>query len=189
VERIGIFGGTFDPIHIAHVFAAVSARYQCELDRVLFVVAGDPWQKHGTVVASAEDRYAMVAAALDGADGLEPSRIEIDRPGPSYMVDTAEALTAPDRELFLVIGADAASRLSTWQRADDLRALVTLAVVGRAESAPQLDGWPAVAVDMPRLDVSSTELRARIGAGAPIDVLVPEPVVRVIRDRGLYTAG
>jgi nicotinate-nucleotide adenylyltransferase len=91
--------------------------------------------------------------------------------------------------LYLVIGADAASRLSTWERVTDLRALVTLAVVGRAESEPRLDGWPAVAVDMPRLDVSSTDLRARVAAGAPIDVLVPEPVVRVIRERGLYTAG
>jgi len=190
VERIGIFGGTFDPIHVAHLVAAMSARHQCELARVLLVVAGDPWQKHGTVVASADDRFAMVAAAIEGVDGLEASRIEIDRPGPSYMVETAETLHAPDCELFLVIGADAASRLSTWHRADDLRGLVTLAVVGRSEGAPVVDdGWNMVAVNMPRLDISSTDLRERIANGISVDFLIPGPAVRVIRDRNLYTAG
>ena len=182
-------GGTFDPIHVAHLVAAASARYACDLDRVLLVVAGDPWQKHGTVVASAAARYDMVAAALDDVDGFEASRLEIDRPGPSYMADTAAALSAPERELVLIIGADAAARLDTWQRCDELRALVTLAVVGRADvEGPPPEGWRSVSVPMPRLDVSSTELRRRVAQGEPIDFLVPAPAVRVIRERGLYTA-
>ena len=98
-------GGTFDPVHVAHLAAAAAARHQLGLDRVLLVVAGDPWQKHGTVVAPADARYEMVAAAIDGVDGLEASRLEIDRPGLTYTIDTVEQLQPPDRELFLIVGS------------------------------------------------------------------------------------
>lgn len=184
-ERLGVFGGTFDPIHVGHLTAAGAARYQLGLDRVLLVVAGDPWQKHDAVVASADDRFAMVAAACAGIEGLEASRLELDRPGPTYTIDTLEALAAPDRELFLVLGADAAAGLDSWVRADAVRATATLAVVAREGDRPAPAG--ALTVTMPRLDVSSTDLRRRIANGEPVDFLVPAPALTVIRARGLYT--
>jgi nicotinate-nucleotide adenylyltransferase len=191
-ERLGILGGTFDPVHVGHLVAATEARHQLALDRVLLVVAGDPWQKHGHVVASAEDRWAMVAAAVEPVDGLEPSRLELDRDGATYTIDTVEQLAGRDRSLFLIVGADAAARLHTWHRVDDLRSRVTLGVVGRTGDDPagdklRAEGWDCEAVAMPRLDVSSTDLRRRIAIGAPIDFLVPEGAVRVLRERRLYT--
>jgi nicotinate-nucleotide adenylyltransferase len=189
-ERLGILGGTFDPVHTGHLVAALEARNQLDLDRVLLVVAGDPWQKQGTVVAPAAARYEMVAAAIAGLDGLQASRIEVDREGPTYTIDTVEALAGPGRRLFLVVGADVATRLDGWHRADDLRQAVTIAVVTRGDDeAPVVSGWNAEAVTMPRLDISSTEIRRRIPADAPIDGLVPPGAVRVIRSRRLYTAG
>jgi nicotinate-nucleotide adenylyltransferase len=190
VERLGLLGGTFDPIHIAHLVAATAARDQLELDRVLVVVAGDPWQKQGRVCASAKDRYEMVAAAIHGVDGLEASRIEIDREGPTYTVDTVERLLADhDCELFLIVGSDVAASLDSWHRADALQQAVTLAVVDREDVAPSVPpaGWRSVRVHMPRLDVSSTDLRRRVEAGESIDFLVPLPAARVLRERGLYT--
>jgi nicotinate-nucleotide adenylyltransferase len=189
-ERLGILGGTFDPVHVGHLVAAIEARHQLGLDRVLIVVAADPWQKHGDVTASAEDRYDMVAAAIDGVDGLEPSRLEIERGGPSYTIDTVCALAAPHRSLFLVVGRDVARQIDTWRNVDELPAAVTLAVVSRADdndAAPELDGWNVAPVTMPRLDVSSTDIRARLRSGAPIDYLVPSGAVRVMRERRLYT--
>ena len=193
VERLGILGGTFDPVHVAHLAAASAARYQLELTRVLVVVAGDPWQKRGQVCAPAEARYEMVAAAIDGVDGLEASRLEIDRAGPTYTIDTVEALRreTPSRELFLIVGRDVAASVETWHRADDLRAAVSLAIVDREDDAASTPppGWRCRAVHMPRLDVSSTELRRRIAAGESVDFLVPPPAARVLRARGLYTGG
>ena len=191
-ERLGILGGTFDPVHVGHLVAATEARHQLALDRVLLVVAADPWQKHGDVTAGAEDRFDMVAAAIDGVEGLEPSRLEIERGGPSYTIDTVRALTAPNRSLFLILGVDVAQQLDTWHNVEELPAAVTIAVVSRADpdgevAAPQLDGWSVAPVTMPRLDVSSTDIRRRLRAGAPVDYLVPPGAVRVMRERRLYT--
>ena len=183
-------GGTFDPVHVAHLAAAAAARHQLGLARVLLVVAGDPWQKHGTVIAPADARYEMVAAAIDGVDGLEASRLELDRPGLTYTIDTVEQLQAPDRELFLILGADVAAKLDTWVRVAELQRAVTLAVVNRddtAEAGPPA-GWRAEPVTMPRLDISSSDLRRRVAAGEPVEFLVPPAAVRVLRARGLYTA-
>jgi nicotinate-nucleotide adenylyltransferase len=157
---------------------------------MLLVVAGDPWQKEGRVVAGAEDRFAMVSAAVVDYPQLEPSRIEIDRAGPSYTVDTVEQLRDGETDLFLIVGSDVAARLDSWHRADELRKAVTVAVVARpgTEPASVPTGWRSVAVTMPHLDVSSTDLRHRIEAGAPIDVLVPPGAVQLIRTRDLYTA-
>jgi nicotinate-nucleotide adenylyltransferase len=189
VERLGILGGTFDPVHVAHLAAAAAARDQLDLARVLLVVAGDPWQKRGRVGAPADLRFEMVAAAIAGVERLEPSRLEIDRPGPSYTVDTVEGLQEPDRELFLIVGSDVAASLDSWHRADDLRAAVTLAIVDREDVAPSVPppGWHCVRVHMPRLDVSSTDLRRRIAAGESVEFLVPPPSARVLRTHGLYT--
>lgn len=191
VERLGILGGTFDPVHNGHLGAALEARHQLQLDRVLVVVAGDPWQKEGDVVASAADRYAMVVGALDGIAGVEPSRIEIERPGSTYTADTLRELARPGRELVLILGSDVAARLHTWERVDEVRALATLAIVARGDDPVEVPvrGWRFETVRMPRLDISSTDLRARIVDGRPIEHLVPAGAVRVLREHRPYTPG
>jgi nicotinate-nucleotide adenylyltransferase len=190
-ERIGILGGTFDPVHVGHLFAAVTARDRLRLDRVLLVVANVPWQKVGArAVTPAEDRLAVLEAAIGDVDGLEASRIEIDRGGASYTVDTVEALAAlhPGAELHLVVGADIVRELDTWERVEELRDLVVLAVVDRAGEPPVADppGWRVRRVPMPELMVSSSELRKRLAEDRPVDFLVPEAAIRCIRARGLY---
>lgn len=189
-ERLGILGGTFDPPHVAHVVAAVDVRAALGLDRVLLVPAGNPWQKTGRVVASAADRLEMVRAACAEVDGLEACDLEVRRPGPTVTADTLEALGAPGRELFLLLGADAVANMGTWRRLEATRALATVVVVERAgESArPPGEGWRVAHVRIPRLEISSTDLRDRLAAGRPVDGLVPPGVVRVIRRRRLYTS-
>ena len=189
-ERLGVFGGTFDPVHVGHVVVATETRSQLALDRVLLVVAGDPWQKRGRVAASAGDRLALVEAAVDGIDGVEASAIEIERDAPSVTADTLEALAAPERQLFLVLGADAVANMGTWRRLDETRDLATVVVVeraGDAHSEPPGPGWRVERVSIPRLDIASTDLRQRLRDGRPIDGLVPPEVVRTIERRGLYT--
>jgi nicotinate-nucleotide adenylyltransferase len=192
-ERLGIFGGTFDPPHVGHLVTAVNVRHDLALDRVLLVVAGRPWQKLGTrEISSAADRYAMVAAAVGTVDGLEASVLEIDRPGLSFTADTLALLQAedPGRELFLILGSDAAAGLPTWDRADEVRSLATLVVVDRpgSRSAGPPPGWTWERVEVPRLEVSSTELRARVAEGRPLDYLLTPAVIAAIADRGLYGA-
>ena len=184
-----MLGGTFDPVHVGHVVVAVESRYALGLDRVLLVVAGDPWQKRGRVVASPRDRVELARAAVEGIDGVEVSTVEIDRGRASVTADTLEALAAPGRELFLLLGADAVANMHTWRRLDETRHLCTLAVVTRAGERADAPGpgWRVEHVTIPRLDVSSTDLRARLARGRPIDGLVPPAVVREIRARHLYT--
>ena len=188
--RIGVFGGTFDPVHCAHVTVAEATRRTLDLDRMLFVVANDPWQKVDHDITPAEDRYAMVVAATAGHPKLQPSRLEIDRGGPSYTVDTVRALLEddPDAELFLVVGADVVGGLPTWKDEGSLRELVTLAVVGRPGTDPEPlpPGWRGVAVPASPSDVSSTDLRRRLRHGDSVEGLVPDAVIRCIRQRGLY---
>jgi nicotinate-nucleotide adenylyltransferase len=189
-ERLGVLGGTFDPVHIGHVVAAVDARSALHLDRVLMVVAGDPWQKRDRVVASAHDRLALVEAAVEGIDGVEASAIEVDRDGASVTADTLDALHAEaHREIFLILGADAVANMSTWKRLDDTRSLATVVVIERdgEHAEPPGPGWRVEHVPIPRLEVSSTDIRDRLGDGRPIDGLVPASVVRIIRDHGIYT--
>ena len=172
--------------------AACETRAALGLDRVLLVVAGDPWQKRGGVVASAADRLALVEAATAGIAGIEASAIEIERAEPSVTADTLEVLSRPDRELFLVLGADAVRNMPTWRRLEETRELATLVIVERAgdrhAEAPGA-GWKVERVVIPRLDISSTQLRDRLATGRPVDGLVPPAVVHAIRDRGLYTSG
>ncbi|MBN2624241.1 MAG: nicotinate-nicotinamide nucleotide adenylyltransferase, partial [Acidimicrobiales bacterium] len=133
-ERLGIFGGTFDPPHVGHLVTAVNVRHELDLDSVLLVVNDQPWQKLGTRdITPAVDRYAMVEAAVGDVDGLAASRIEIDRGGMSYTADTLAALLAeqPDRRLYVILGSDAAVGLPTWERADEVRSLATIVVVER----------------------------------------------------------
>ena len=189
-ERLGVFGGTFDPVHVGHVVAAADARSVLSLDRVLLVVAGDPWQKRGRVVASAADRLALVDAAVEGVDGVESSAIEVERDGPSVTADTLEALAAPGRELFLMLGTDAVANMGTWKRLEETRDLATVVVIertGDSHTEPPGPGWRFERLPIPRLDVSSTGIRERLAAGRPIDGLVPPAVIRAIRSMGLYT--
>jgi nicotinate-nucleotide adenylyltransferase len=188
-----VFGGTFDPVHVGHLVAAVNVRYALDLDPVLLVVANVPWQKAGSrSITPALDRLAMVEAAVGGVPGVEASAIEIERGGPSYTADTLAQLAAanPSAELFCVVGADAADELETWERADEVAALATLVVVNRPGAAPPrpMPGWRFVEVEIPALEVSSTDLRARAADGRPLDYLVPDAAIHCIRRRSLYAA-
>jgi nicotinate-nucleotide adenylyltransferase len=189
-EKLGVFGGTFDPIHIGHLVVATETRAVLGLDRVLLVVAGDPWQKRGRVVASARHRLMLVEAAVEGVVGVEASALEIERNRPSVTADTLEALAGPHRELFLVLGSDAVANMPTWRRLEETRDLATVVVVERAgdkHAEPPGRGWKVERVVIPRLDIASTELRERLRDGRPVDGLVPTGVVRAIRSHGLYT--
>lgn len=189
-ERIGVFGGTFDPPHIGHLVTAVNVRHALGLDWVVLMVANDPWQKSGQrTVTPAADRLAMVEAAVAGVPGLRAGTDEIDRGGPSYTADTLAALAAghPGAALFTVVGDDAASGVASWERFDEVRRLSTLVVVDRPGCQAPVDeslGW--VRVESPRLEVSSTDLRARFADGRPLDFLVPDAVRAVIASRALY---
>lgn len=189
--RIGVFGGTFDPIHVGHLVTAVNVHHDLRLDRLLVVVANQPWQKEGgRPITPAEDRYAMVEAALGELPGIEASRVEIDRGGPSFTADTLAAVADqhPGAALFTIVGADVADMLGTWERHELIAARSTLVVVNRpgaVRTAP-LAGWRIEEVEVPALEVSSTDLRRRAAEGRPLDYLVPEAVIRCIRARNLY---
>ncbi|MGI8753869.1 MAG: nicotinate-nucleotide adenylyltransferase [Acidimicrobiales bacterium] len=192
-ERIGVFGGTFDPIHVGHLVAAVNARSALSLDRVVLMVANVPWQKAGSrAVTGAEERFALVQAAVGDVPGLEAGRLEIDRGGESYTADTLVELNEvmPGAELFLIVGWDVAAELATWGRMDDLQRLATLVIVNRPgagrPSGLDDDGWRVAEVTVPNLEISSTDLRARARDGRPLDYLVPEAAVHFLRSRGLY---
>jgi nicotinate-nucleotide adenylyltransferase len=189
-ERVGVFGGTFDPIHNGHLAVSAHVRYALALDRLLLVVAHRPWQKRGrAVLTDAAVRLAMVEKAVEGVDGVEASSLEIDRGGDSVTAETLEELAAAlsGVELYLVVGSDVAAELDTWRRVDVVRALATLVLVDRPGAMrPALPGWRVEHVEVPQLAISSTELRARTQAGLPLDGLVPPAVVRLIKERGLY---
>jgi len=191
-RRLGILGGTFDPPHIGHLVTAVNVRYELALDVVLLVVANEPWQKiDDRLVTGVQHRLAMVHAAAEGLDGVEVDDREIRRGGPSYTADTLEELAGPDRELFVILGSDAAAGLHTWHRTDVVEKLATVAVVhrpGRAVRAGDsgTSGVRIEHVDIPALDVSSTDLRLRVADGRPVDVLTPPGVAAYVRDHRLY---
>lgn len=190
-ERIGVFGGTFDPPHVGHLVTAVDVRHDLDLDRVLLVVANRPWQKLGTrVISPAADRLAMVEAAVRGVTGLEASALEIERGGESYTADTLAELhrQAPEAELHLLLGADAAAGVHTWERVEEVRSLASLVVVDRPGSVLAVlpPGWSGTFVEVPKLEVSSTELRQRVAEGRPLDYLLPRDVIACIRERQLY---
>lgn len=190
-ERLGIFGGTFDPPHVGHLVSAVNVRHELRLDRVLLVVNNVPWQKSGTrAVSPADERFGMVRAAVADVVGLEASRVEIDAGGPSYTADTLATLLAedPERELFVILGADAAAGIRSWERSEEVRDLATIVVVERpgAHPARPPEGWRWTWVEVPSLDVSSTDLRARAVDGRPLDYLVTHEVADWIATHGLY---
>lgn len=189
-RNVGVFGGTFDPPHVGHLVTAVDVREQLGLDLVLLVVANEPWQKVGSrCITPAADRLDMVRAAVEGLEGVEASDVEIRRGGSSYTVDTLTELRAagPDDELFLILGSDAAAGLDTWERADALADLCRIVVVERPGGSTRIpDGFRVRHVTVPRLEVSSTDLRARAAEGRSLRYLVPDAVVSLVRERDLY---
>ena len=172
--------------------AARAVTEQLALDRLLLVVANDPWQKSGQrAISPAEDRFALTEALAEEVPGAEASRLEIDRGGASYSVDTVEEVLAEaggPAEIFLVVGADLVPELGSWHRHEALAGLVTLAVVSRPTGpAPVVPpGWRVAWVDGPHVALSSSEVRELLSSGASVDGLVPEEVIRCIRRRGMY---
>ena len=188
--RLGLFGGTFDPPHVGHLVTAVNVRHALGLDRVILMVANEPWQKQGSrEITPAVQRLAMVEAAVREVDGLEAGRLEIDHGGPSYTADTLRALgdRHPGAELFTIVGDDAAAGITTWTRHDEVVARSSLVVVDRPGAPVELPvGFDWIRVEVPRLEVSSTDLRARFGDGRPLDYLLTQPVLDLVARDGLY---
>lgn len=197
MTRVAIFGGTFDPPHRAHLALAHSALASLGLAEVRWVPTGEPWQKmrEGRAVTPAAERVAMVEAAIRGEDGdvrFTLDRIEVERAGPSYTIDTVNALAArePGHEWVLLIGQDQYAGLHTWHGWRELLARVTLAVANRPgvarEPAPEVRALPHRMVPLPMLDISATDIRARVAAGQDIAALVPAEVAGYIARHGLY---
>jgi nicotinate-nucleotide adenylyltransferase len=192
-RRIGILGGTFDPVHIGHLIVGQEVQTRCNLDRVLFVPAAEPPHKNRNDLASAEDRTEMVRLAILDNPAFELSRIEVDRKGISYTVETLRLFReqfGSETSLFLIIGADNALEMSTWCDPSGVLDLAQVTVVARPEFDRQSIG-SALAEKMtfletPLLDISATEIRRRVKVGHPISYLVPERVVTYIQERGLY---
>jgi nicotinate-nucleotide adenylyltransferase len=191
-ERLGVFGGTFDPPHIGHFVAAVNASFALSLDRVLLVVSNIPWQKVGDRrISPARDRFDMVEAAVAGHRGLEASDLEMRLGGESSTAATVEALAGedPSRDLFVIVGADVAGGLRTWRRWEVVAQRANVVVVERAGERGSVVDWPGrlERVAIPRLDVSSSDLRRRAAAGEPLDYLVPGGAAALAAERLLYS--
>jgi nicotinate-nucleotide adenylyltransferase len=190
--RIGLFGGTFDPVHVGHLVVATTVHHALRLDETRVVVAADPWQKDPPPIAPAAERFAAVRDAVADMDvaGVVADEREVSRGGPTYTIDTVEELLAERHhaEVFVVVGYDAAQHLDAWHRVDALRTLVTLVVVNRPRFDEVVDvpGWKVEVVDVPSIDVSSSMVRERLAAGLPVDGLVPAAAMRVMRKHGRY---
>lgn len=190
--RIGIFGGTFDPVHVGHLIAAVNAKDGANLDLVFMVVANIPWQKEGTrSLSPAIARYELVKAAVKDVDGLEANDYEIRRGGDSYTIDTVLEVKNqyPGSEIHLIVGADAAVGLDSWERAEKLSEMVTLVIVNRPGTCidpSKVSKWRTLFVDVPSIDISSTDIRARVVQGRPLDYILTKETITYIRTSGLY---
>jgi nicotinate-nucleotide adenylyltransferase len=193
LKRIGLFGGTFDPVHLAHVALARSVRDDLQLDEVRWVPVGNPWQKARTITAAVH-REAMVKLAIEGEPRMRLERVELERAGPSYTLETVRELQArePGATWFLVIGQDQYAGLHTWNGWRELLGRVVLAVANRpgplAPVDPEVLRWPHQSVPLAMLDISATDIRARAAAGLDISSLVPPEVARYIDSHRLYAA-
>nr|WP_300609705.1 nicotinate-nucleotide adenylyltransferase [Trebonia sp.] len=191
-RRIGVMGGTFDPIHHGHLVAGSEVAHIFALDEVVFVPTGQPYQKDGRAVSPAEDRYLMTVIATAANPRFSVSRVDIDRPGPTYTIDTLRDLSAangPDADLYFITGADALANILTWH---DVDALFSLAhFVGCTRPGHRLTGaglpdGKVSLVEIPALAISSSECRHRVAGGEPVWYLVPDGVVQYIAKRRLY---
>jgi nicotinate-nucleotide adenylyltransferase len=191
-RRLGIMGGTFDPIHHGHLVAASEVAHLFALDEVVFVPTGRPWQKTGRKVAAAEDRYLMTVIATASNPRFSVSRIDVDRPGPTYTVDTLRDMReihGPEVDFFFITGADALEQMIGWHSADDMFTLahfIGCTRPGHHLVDPGLPEGQVSLVEVPALAISSSECRERIRAGEPIWYLVPDGIVQYINKRGLY---
>ncbi|MFG3049401.1 nicotinate-nucleotide adenylyltransferase [Kitasatospora sp. NPDC048239] len=190
-KRLGVMGGTFDPIHHGHLVAASEVASAFHLDEVIFVPTGQPWQKSDRHVTPAEDRYLMTVIATAENPQFSVSRIDIDREGPTYTVDTLRDLSAlhPDADLFFITGADALAQILSWRDSEELFSLAHFIGCTRPGHTLTDAGLPVGGVslvEVPALAISSTDCRNRVAKGEPVWYLVPDGVVRYIDKRALY---
>jgi nicotinate-nucleotide adenylyltransferase len=200
-ERLGVFGGTFDPPHNAHLLIATTARDELGLAEVVFMVAGDPWQKTSSAtVTAAHHRLAMTELLVDGTSGLTVSDLEIRRQGPSYTADTLKQMAAPGVRMVLILGSDTLAAINSWHRPADVMALADIAVVRRRGNEPsdvQLAGAGGMMppdshieqFEIPRLDISSSDIRRRFRLGQTVSGLVPDSVASYATHHGIYRDG
>lgn len=187
--RLGVMGGTFDPIHHGHLVAASEVAAAFELDEVLFVPTGIPWQK--TAVTESEHRYLMSVIATASNPRFRVSRVDIDREGPTYTIDTLRDIKAkyPEAELFFITGADAIAQIAAWKDVNEIWPLAKFIAVSRPGHALEIPESPEGAIsklEIPALAISSTDVRARAVNGKPVWYLVPDGVVQYIAKHGLY---
>ncbi|WP_084258759.1 nicotinate-nucleotide adenylyltransferase [Microtetraspora malaysiensis] len=191
-RRLGIMGGTFDPIHHGHLVAASEVAHHFSLDEVVFVPTGQPWQKAHKTVTAAEDRYLMTVIATASNPRFSVSRVDIDRPGPTYTIDTLREISSlygPEVELYFITGADALAQILSWRDVDELFRIAHFVGCDRPGHAlldPGLPEGRVSLIEIPALSISSTECRERVAAGEPIWYLVPDGIVQYINKRGLY---
>ncbi|GLJ79204.1 nicotinate-nucleotide adenylyltransferase [Microbacterium imperiale] len=187
--RIGVMGGTFDPIHHGHLVAASEVAQSFDLDEVIFVPTGTPWQK--SFVSPGEHRYLMTVIATASNPMFTVSRVDIDRDGPTYTIDTLRDLKAqrPEADFFFITGADAIAQILSWRNHDELWELAHFVAVSRPGHTLSSAGLPSDDVsllEIPALAISSTDCRARVGRGHPVWYLVPDGVVQYIAKHHLY---
>lgn len=193
-RRVGVMGGTFDPIHHGHLVAASEVAHHFELDEVVFVPTGRPYQKSEREVSAPEDRYLMTVIATASNPRFSVSRVDVDRPGPTYTIDTLRDISqkyGPDAELYFITGADALGAILDWQNADELFELahfVGCTRPGHTLHDPGLPEGRVTLLEIPALAISSSECRQRVEKGEPIWYLVPDGIVQYINKRGLYHA-
>ena len=191
--RIGVMGGTFDPVHHGHLVAASEVQARFDLDEVIFVPTGEPWQKGAREVSPAEDRYLMTVIATASNPRFSVSRVDIDRKGPTYTVDTLQDLKAarPDADIFFITGADALAQILSWHNAEKLFGLAHFIGVtrpGYTLDDHHLPDGSVSLVEVPAMAISSTACRERVALGEPVWYLVPDGVVQYIQKRNLYAA-
>lgn len=189
--RIGVLGGTFDPIHLGHLAAASEVHAALGLDLTLLVPAAEQPFKRGAAAASAEHRLVMCALAVAGDPRMDVSSVDVDRGAPTYTVDTLADLAAlhPGAEWWFITGADALARLDEWHQADRLRSMARFVGVTRPGYSLPRKSEGVTLVEVPALRVSSTDVRSRVAAGQPIRYLVPAPVADYIEEHDLYRGG
>jgi len=193
-RRIGVMGGTFDPIHHGHLVAASEVQSVFGLDEVVFVPTGRPWQKPGRGISDPEHRYLMTVIATAANPVFTVSRVDIDRPGATYTTDTLKDLSAlhPDADLFFITGADALQSILTWRNNHELFELAHFIGVTRPGHELDTSGLPegrVTLIEVPAMAISSTDCRVRVAAGNPVWYLVPDGVVQYINKYALYTGG
>jgi nicotinate-nucleotide adenylyltransferase len=192
MRRVGIMGGTFDPIHYGHLVAASEVAALFALDEVLFVPTGEPWQKSDRSVTAAEDRYLMAVIATASNPRFSVSRVDVDRAGPTYTIDTLRDIRAgldASVELYFITGADALTQIFTWRDVEELFAIAHFVGVtrpGHELADPGVPEGRMTLVEVPALAISSTDVRERVGSGRPVWYLVPDGVVQYIGKRDLY---